>query len=69
MLHLDQKKTLKNGEEILLDKKNFQSRSAKIHYTFEPTEPYCKLECTLYLKTQEGHEDSSVAYLVVKPKK
>ncbi len=69
MLHLDQKKTLKNGEEIPLDKKNFQSRTAKIHYTFEPTDPCCRLECTLYLKTHEGHEDTSVAFLVVKPRK
>ena len=69
MLHLEQKKILKNGEEIELDKKNFKSRKAKIAYTFDTLDPFCKLKITLDLVALNGEQDTSVAYIVVKPKK
>jgi len=63
------KKILKNGEEIELDKKNFTSRKAKITYTFDSLDPFCKLKITLDLVALDGQKDSSMAYIVVKPKK
>jgi hypothetical protein len=69
MLHLDQKKTLKNGETIQLNKKNFSLREGHIFFNLDPEDTFCKLKIFLHLISEDGVEDESEATLVVKTKK
>ncbi len=69
MLHLDQKKILKNGDTVQLNKKNFKLREGRIAFNLDPEDTFCKVKIFLHLMTDDGLEDKSEATLIVKSKK
>jgi len=69
MLHLEQKKILKNGDTIQLNKKNFKHREGRIAFNLDPEDTFCRVKIFLHLMSEDGLEDNSEATLIVKTKK
>ncbi len=65
-LFLDQKKTIKNQEEVALEPRKNYTRKAKISYDWAQGEPYCKLNIEFFLKDQHGDVTYFEGQMVVK---
>lgn len=65
-LFLDQKKKIKNLEEVVLEPHKNYTRTAKIHYDWAKGEPYSKLYIDFFLKDAKGDTTHFQGQIVVK---
>ncbi|MBM3195115.1 MAG: hypothetical protein FJZ60_05045 [Chlamydiae bacterium] len=65
-LFLDQKKTIKNQEEVVLEPHKNYTRKAKISYDWAQGEPYSKLKVDFFLKDHHGEVTHFQGHMVVK---
>jgi len=68
MVHLEQKKTIQNGEEITLAPHRNCNRKAIITYSFDPQENFCTLNIKLTLQKKGLEPKIYFAKLIIKPK-
>jgi hypothetical protein len=65
-LFLDQKKSIKNQEEVILEPHKNYTRKVKISYDWAQGEPYSKLNIVFFLKDQNGEVTHFQGQMVVK---
>ncbi|MFZ4773302.1 MAG: hypothetical protein ACOYK9_04855 [Chlamydiia bacterium] len=68
MAILEEKKTVKNGEEIQLPKHKKFSRRAHLTYEYSPNEPYCQVHVEIFLISPDIQE-SFTTTLCIQPLK